>query len=76
MTMLLVLTTRLDKSLPGGKEATMIDNTDDVEAQPDKPLPWRERGETAAVGATIAASHDAAVSNTSLLKLEHCGVLI
>ena len=48
----------------------MIDNTDDVEAQPDKPLPWRERGEAAAVGATIAASHDAAVANTSLLKLE------
>ena len=54
-----------------GHPVYAVDNTDDVEAQPDKPLPWRERGEAAAVGATIAASHDAAVSNTSLLKLEH-----
>ena len=48
-----------------------IDIDIDIDDQPDKSLPWRERGETTAVGATIAASHDAAVAYTSLLKLEH-----
>lgn len=41
---------------------------------PDKPLPWRERGEAAAVGATIAASHDTAVAYTSLLN--HVEVMV